>query len=353
MGGVSRTRGTARIAAAIALGVLPLAAPRPSAGAAASPVRAAYFYHYMGSGHLDRLAAIGFNRGVIHWIADTLGPGGAAELAAFRASADAHDLTLVPQWALQQPSRLAARPAARRYTWGGGVVETEVACPLDTSYWRSALLDRAEEFFAADSGLDRIAIDLELYRGGRHHYDAGPCRCVRCLAEYRAGARARSRDPYRPAGLLGWEEASLEQRLTVLLREFVARHPDVELGVFDLDFDSFVHRALARALRGAGARTTDYCERSYEGTGGGLPAARQRLDALGLDAAPVIGGLWLKRIRPWELRPAVQSVLQRAQGYFVFTTYSLWLEPSRLHGPYMLSGSPAEYWNALEEANAP
>lgn len=349
MGGV---KGIGRAASA-AIGILIAIGTPSSVSAAGSPVRAAYFYHYMSTGHLERLSAVGFNRAVIHWIADTLGDNGASELAAFRATATPLGIELVPQWALQQPSRVSARPAARRYTWGGGVVESEIACPLDTSYWRSALLDRADEFLAADPQIDRIAIDLELYRGGRHHYDAGPCRCVRCLAEYRAGTSARGRDPRRPAGLLGWEEAALEQRLTVLLREFAARHPGVELGVFDLDFDSFVHRALGRALHRAQVLTADYCERSYDGAGESLSAARNRLDSLGLDAAQLIGGLWLKRVGPGELRPAVQSVLRQAQGYFVFTTFSLWVEPSRLSGPYTLGGSQAEYWSALQESNAP
>src|SRR6185295_17048397 len=202
-----------------------------------------------------------------------------------RAAAQAHGMELVAQWPLQQTTRVDARPAARRYTWGNGTREPETACPLDTAYWRSALLDRAEEFLAADSTLDRVAIDLEFYQGGRAHYDAGPCRCPTCVAEYRAGTGARERDPRRLAGLLGWEEAALEQRLTVLLREFEARHPAVELGVFDLDLDSFVHRALARALRRAGVATADYCERSYNGAGAAaaMQSARSRLDTLGLN----------------------------------------------------------------------
>ena len=41
----------------------------------ATPVRAAYFYHYMGAAHLDDLASHGFARAVIHWIPDSLGCG--------------------------------------------------------------------------------------------------------------------------------------------------------------------------------------------------------------------------------------------------------------------------------------
>jgi hypothetical protein len=307
----------------------------------------------MSPDHLERLAEAGFNRAVIHWIPDTLGTTGAAELAGFRAVADARGLELVPQWALQQPARVAARPESRRYTWGNGVVEADVPCPLDTAYWRSALLDRAEDFLAADPRLDRLAIDLELYQGGRHHYDAGPCRCARCLAEYRAGTGIEERAPRNLTGLLGWEEGALERRLSVLLREFASRHPGVELAVFDLDFDSYVHRALARALRRAKVRTADYCERSYDRSAAAMASARSRLDALGLSATPLIGGLWLKRLPPAEVRPAVQSLLRQADGYFVFSTFSLWREPARLIGPYTLDASADEYWTAFAGANAP
>jgi hypothetical protein len=145
----------------------------------------------------------------------------------------------------------------------------------------------------------------------------------------------------------------LERTLTGLLSEFATRHPGVEMAVFDLDLDSFVHRALARALSRSGVPTADYCERSYTAGGGALPMARARLDALGLSDAPLIGGLWLKRFRPGLLAAAVNSVLERSEGYFIFTTYSLWLEPTRLHGPYTLVGTQGDYWKALTEANAP
>ncbi len=341
------------IAGIAGLMLLGPAAPAPWGGGAA-PVRAAYFYHYMGAAHLDSLAARGFDRALIHWIADSLGARGAAELAAYRARGRALGIEIVPEWALQMASRLAARPADRRYTWGGGTVEPEVACPLDSVYWRGALLDRAEEFLAVAPESSRIAVDLELYRAGRHHYDAGPCRCPTCLARYRAGSPARpGPDPRRLAGLLGWEEARLEGVFAALLEEFAARHRGVELGVFDLDYDSFVHRALARALARARVAAADYCERSYDRAGAGLPAARARLDALGLADAALIGGLWLKRFAPSALPAAARSVMERAQGYFAFTTFSLWIEPSRLEGPYTLLGTQAEYWAALEEANRP
>jgi hypothetical protein len=316
-------------------------------------IRAAYFYNYMNVSHLDSLVARGFNQAVIHWITDSLDARGSAELRALVSRGSALGIEVVPEWALQAGARLSTRPAGRRYTWGSGLIETAVACPLDSLYWRSALLDRAEEFLRVAPETDRLAVDLEMYAGRRHHYDAGPCRCGTCLGEYleRAGPSSTLPDPRRLSGLLSFEESRLAGRLTGILAEFAARHPGVELGVLDLDYDSFVHRALARALARTSIPTTDYCERSYSVGGSALPGARARLDSLGLAGAKLVGGLWLKRFSPRELPAAVASVAAQADGYFVFTTFSLWLDPAQLEGPYTLQGTPGEYWRAFEEAH--
>src|SRR5207244_59589 len=115
-----------------------------SAGAPASgaPVRASYFYSYMDADHIDSLAGAGFNRAVIKCIQDSLGTRGATELRGFLSRAAGLGIEVVPEWSLQATSRLAALPTTRRYTWGG-TVENNVGCPLDSSFWRSALRDRA------------------------------------------------------------------------------------------------------------------------------------------------------------------------------------------------------------------
>ncbi len=315
--------------------------------------RSAYFYHYMEPSHLDRLAQARFDTAVIHWIGDTLGVTGARQLRAFVARGEAVGITVVPQWILQQPSRLPSEPADRRYTWGRGTVERDIPCPLDTTYWRSALLERADEMLAAAPGTRRLAVDLEMWTGGRHHWDAGACRCPHCVREYRGKGRGKV-DPARLSGLLAWEEAALERRLVPLLKTFAARHPGVELGVFDLDLEAFPHRALARALARSGVPTADWTECTYStGSPADVVQARRRLAALGLPKTPVIAGLWLKRFRPNGLPRVARALRGSADGWFVFTTYSLWLEPSQLQGPYLLPADPADYWTPLREANTP
>jgi hypothetical protein len=239
---------------------------------------------------------------------------GARELDAFAARGHELNVQVVPQWALQNESRLAARPASRRYVWGHQSAEPDVPCPNDSLYWRSALLDRADEFLGGRPGLTAVALDLELYRGHRHRYDAGPCRCDSCLAEFYAGRTPSDRAAPSDPDLMGWEESHLQRVLTGILREFAARHPGIEIAVFDLDFSSFVHRALGRALAASGVPTSDYCEASYAAAGDALPAARAALDALGLQRAPLIGGLWLKCFAPRAIGGAVRSVETKAQG---------------------------------------
>jgi hypothetical protein len=336
-----------RVTAGLALALAILAAHPAVAG-----TRAAYFYHYMDPSHLDRLAEARFDTAVIHWISDTLGVRGTRDLQAFVAKGRATGIEVIPQWILQQPSRLAVSPADRRYTWGRGVMEPDTPCPLDSAYWRSALLDRAEEMFAAAPGIRRIAVDLEFWKGGRVHWDGGACRCRHCVAEYR-GKSPAPRDARRLSGLLAWEEAALERRLVPLLRVFAERHPGVEMGFFDLDLDLFAHRAVGRALRRAGVPTADWSERTYGSGRASVPAARARLDALGLKDTPLYGGLWLKRFTPQQLPAAISGVRESADGWWAFTTFSLWLEPAKLTGPYTLPGTQEQYWRALREANTP
>src|SRR5262249_22048349 len=155
---------------------------------------------------------------------------------------------LVPEWSLQAPSRLAALPTSRRYTWGS-TVEPDVGCPADSLFWRSTLRDRALELLSAFPALRHLALDLEIYTGSRHHYDAGPCQCAACLAEFAA------RPAGAPADLEGFQEQRLTAILEALLRELATLRPGFALDVFDLDFDSFVHRAMVKALVGAGLPT--------------------------------------------------------------------------------------------------
>jgi len=323
--------------------------------AAPAPVRASYIYSYMTADHLDSLASHGFTRVLAHTIAESLDTRTRSEFRTLAARARADSLEFVPEWLFQSASRLAARPAERRYTWGPqATVEVAVACPLDSVYWQRAVFDRAEELLALLPQTTRLALDLELYHAGRHHYDGGDaCHCAWCVREYTAGVPALAgKPPSALSGLGGWEEERLTQILTPLLASFAQRHPGVRLEVFDLDLDSFVHRALCHALAQAQVPTTDYTERTYATGAADVPAARARLERLGLASTPIAAGLWLRRWPPAALPVAMRAIGGRGDGIFVFTTYSLWADSTKLVGAYALQGTPSEYWTALSRGNA-
>jgi len=323
------------------------AAPAP-----AGPIRAAYFYGDMPASHVGSLAMAGFDRGLVKFSADSLTDQSRDRLLELVGAAVESRMALVPSFNLQSRSRLLALGTPRRYTWGPGYhVERDIACPLDSAYWRSALIDHAEEFLAAAPEVSCLLLDLEIYFGRPRHYDRGPCRCAQCLAEY-AGPAGRSGLSARDLpGLHSWQEVRLARILTPMLSEFASRHPNVELGVFDLDLDSFVHRALARALARSGLATADYCEKTYATGVEPLAGVRGRLAALGLGNAPIIGGIWLQKWKPERLEPVISAMSREASGYFIFTSLSLWLDPKKHTGPYTLQGRPVEYWKALRLAN--
>jgi len=309
-----------------------------------SPVRASYFYDYMPTSHVDSLAASGMNRAIIKWIADSLTSRGATELRNFTTRGAARGVEIAPSWALHGPTRLKALATTRRYTWSQAkTVEPEVGCPMDKVFLRSALLDRANEIFAVAPGVKRVVVDLELYSGSRHHYDAGPCRCAACIREYRS---IRGSKPTL--------EKSEEQRLTTILTsyftEFATAHPGVEVGFFDLDFNSFFHRAMALATVKAKVATHDYTERTYRTGASDAAAAKSVLTGLGVNA-PVTGGLILMSFTPAELTAEAKAMADRTGGYFIFSTYSLWADPSKRLGRYALQGTPTEYWSAFRAAN--
>lgn len=318
----------------------PLASSEPATQSTSMPVRAAYFYGYMPPSHLDSLARAGINRAVVKWIGDSLGTRENAELARLSLAASRLGIELLPAWTAQTRSRLS--PGTRRYTWGAGTVEPDVACPLDSVYWRRVLLDRPLEFLRAQPSLGRLVVDLELYHGSRHHYDAGPCLCSACVVEFRSARGLGGAD----LGLAAYQEERLTRTFTSILGRLAGRRPGVELGVFDLDHASFVHAALGRALVRAGVPTTDYAERSYWMGGSNLAAARATLRQRGIDA-PIIGGLWLAKVSPRRFPHLVRSMEGVAQGFFVFTTFSLWVDPAERTGAYRLLGTPEEYWSAL------
>ena len=319
-----------------------------------SPIRAAYFYSYMPFDHLDRLAEAGFNRAIVKFIGSSMGPDAIARLKAWMARGARVSVEVAPTWNLAARGIASHLPNGRRYAPEGRIVP-EIGCPLDPELWDRALIGRAEDILRAVPDVKRMVVDMEVYGVGFHFYDRA-CRCARCMREFRQGmgyttAMVAAMDEARLARrLTEFQEKRLRRMLEERFKEFRDAHPGVEMGFFDLDRNAFVHRAMAEALDDADLQTVDYTERTYRTGARDVPVARDVLTGVGL-SAPVVAGVWLKGFTPAALSPALQSVLQEADGYFVFTTYSLWRPEVELSGPYSLRGHQDEYWRVFKTAN--
>jgi hypothetical protein len=311
-------------------------------GGSEATVRAAYFYDYVSYYHLDSLAASGMNRALVKFISDTLGAKGTERLRGWMGKSDRTRVVVVPAFNLQNRVRLQAAGTTRRYTWGGGTVEAEVACPQDSALLASIFLERAREFLAADGRVRGLLVDLEIYHGGIHHYDRGACQCTSCLAEYAVA----SASPEPPASMEAFQQERLAGLLAPMLAGLRLDRPHIEFGFLDLDYDSFVHRAFATAVERSQVRAVDYTERTYSVGASGLEAVKAALRDIA-PGVPVVGGLWLKRHAPSTLPQTLRDVARQSNGFFLFTTYSLWQDPALLTGTYTLQGTAAEYWQAL------
>jgi hypothetical protein len=107
---------------------------------------------------------------------------------------------------------------------------------------------------------------------------------------------------------------------------------------------------MALATVKAKVATADYTERTYMTGTSDLQSAKNVLAGLGVKA-PVVGGLILMSYTPSTFTTTAEAMSSQAAGYFVFTTYSLWTDPSKRVGRYALQGTPAEYWSAFQAAN--
>jgi len=88
-----------------------------------------------------------------------------------------------------------------------------------------------------------------------------------------------------------------------------------------------------------------------EGVTPTLPARLARLKAAGLSFR-YLPGLMIGRHSPRQLGLQAKRCLAAADGYWLFTTYSLWQEePQKLWGPYLIKAPRDQYWQALARAN--
>jgi len=329
--------------------------------AVAGPIRGAYFFFYMAPEHLDRLAAHGFNTGLIHYFQESLDGVAVADMASKRTRADSLGLDLFVSLNFVN-SRLLATSSTidRRFRDYRGVIHPDVPCPADTAYWRGLFTEFLAPAARATARPARIALDLELYGTDITHYPAGPCTCLPCRLQYSGytGPNRGLAEPWieqlPPGDFEDLDRAEREWLTAFLverLREIDQERGPLALSILDLGRPGLPNRALIAALERLDLPVFDFTEATY---------ARGSEISSDLLTAPyagrplrvqIVDGLWLKKWSPAGLEEQALQLGRREQGYWIFTSFSLHAPLQELTGDFLLPAPQEDYWQALARAN--
>jgi len=263
----------------------------------------------------------------------------------------------------------AEEAGLRRAVLSNGSVE-RYACPLEERFWREhllpAMLERAE--LAADPELqvDGLWIDFELYStvtGQRYYTNA--CYCDHCMAQF-AEHRGIEMPDLDYADRAGWLEehgyadeyqpflASRVEELAREVREQVhAVDPDLVLGFYPTPHNWSLE-AVARAFSTERLPIVLWATDTY---GGGGPNRvpddwRDTYEQMGVNAR-YAAGMLLRCYSAKNLAANIYHASAECDGYWLFTTYTLWQPEEERSGDYYLAaGSAEQYWEAIALGNA-
>ncbi|MFW5867907.1 MAG: hypothetical protein ACOCX2_08835 [Armatimonadota bacterium] len=263
----------------------------------------------------------------------------------------------------------AEKEGLRQAVLSDGRVE-RYACPLEERFWQdhllAGMLERARLADDPELQVDGLWIDFELYAtvtGQRYYTNA--CYCDYCMSEF-----AEHRDVELPElannerrpWLVEQEYADeytqylqdrVEAYATEVREEVHAVNPDLLLGFYPTPHNwSLV--GVARAFSTDRLPIILWATDTY---GGGGPAKvpddwRQHYEDLGINAR-YCAGMLLRSYSAKNLAANIYHASAECDGYWLFTTYTLWNPVEEHKGDYYLAaGTPAEYWDAIERANA-
>ena len=246
--------------------------------------------------------------------------------------------------------------------------------PLERKYWLGQLLCEAQ--YIARLSLEHphlraFLVDVEMYAGGimwrwNSSFDDQTFQAVMKLLA--AGGRAQLAESGRPvdaAKRYEWLEGQglleayfegqsrLVEGIAVEFRKAVhAINPRLQLGFMPYEGNWF-YQGWARGLGTKDSPVLICSEAEYDR--GITPSTRgsaKRLGRMGISAR-YLPAFHFLHWSPSQL--ADQAVLANEQfnGYWLFTTYSLWQpKPEALWGPYLLQADRGQYVAALAAANA-
>lgn len=262
----------------------------------------------------------------------------------------------------------AEQEGLRQAVLADGRVE-RYACPLEERFWEDHLLkgmlERAELGNDPTLQVDGLWIDFELYAtatGQRYYKNA--CYCDYCMSEF-----AREKGIELPeldnAERRPWlvEQGRAEeytqflqdrvQELATDVREQVhAVNPNLLLGFYPTPHD-WQLVAVARAFSTERLPIILWATDSY---GGGGPDRvpddwREQYEALGINAR-YCAGMLLRSYSAKNLAAYIYHTSAECDGYWLFTTYTLWKpEEERTGDYYLAAGTDQEYWQAIARGN--
>ncbi len=258
----------------------------------------------------------------------------------------------------------AEKEGLRQAVLADGRVE-RYACPLEERFWTdyllAGMLERARLGNDPELQVDGLWIDFELYStvtGQRYYTNA--CYCDYCMSQFAEHADItipELANNERRAWLIehGYEDEytqylqdRVEEYATGVREQVHAVNPNLLLGFYPTPSNwSLV--GVARAFSTERLPIILWATDTY---GGGGPDRvpddwREHYEALGINAR-YCAGMLLRRYSAKNLAAYIYHTSAECDGYWLFTTYTLWKpEEERTGDYYLAAGSSEEYWAAI------
>lgn len=248
-----------------------------------------------------------------------------------------------------------------------------VPSPLERKYWMGQLLQEAlyiAELAKTYPNIRGFNFDLEAYAENvmwRHNSSFDDQTFFAAIAQMQEahGSElmvAAKRVPFEKRydwlaeyDLLKDYFDAQSQLITQLAIEFRKRvrevNPDLELGFVYYE-PNWMHDGWARGLGTADKPCVIFSELEYHhGIGPSSRGLAQRLKDMGLYAR-YLPGLQPEHFTPGQFARAAADANYWHNGYWMFTSYSLWQpKPEKLWGPYTLLAAADQYISALGSVN--
>ena len=263
----------------------------------------------------------------------------------------------------------AKKLGLRQAVLADGFVERYV-CPLDERFWRDHF---AKPIMAAvgystqpDMEVTGLWIDFELYHELRsRYYTTTACYCDQCFHDF-TRARTDETPAVEPAKRMEWlrerglfeqYHPHLQKRVEALASELGERVHGVNPGFLLGFYPTPKNWSLIGVARGLSTKDKPIIIWATDTYGGGGPKRvpsdwRESFEGQGIHAR-YCAGMLLRCYSATNLAANLYYASQKCDGYWLFTTYTLWTAPEKRGKLYYLAaGTPDEYWSAIQTANA-